>query len=684
MAKFTEIFDAKLPSLKQDRQSKSILRKDDDNLSDAIQELSDSIILLKNRTKSEAQIANELNSLKSGFIEVTDINTEQMEESMSDMLQSLMELQNQNKTFIENNILTNKYLSDMDKRAYESALKDSESVEEMRKIKAELMNQSTDSKFFIKTMSAVRNSLERSDSVDKGVQKRLFKEIDNMGLRFHETGEVNNAAIFDIVDRVSRLTDEDGNAAVSIDSQSRVLEAVEQRVMKNIVMAAKKQGDIEMSKITLSNTQLYNHLGKTLESLDQKSRLHIEQLTESFGEGQLSIEEHTRAVSEVLTKAGKTDEYTTTQLSRLNAHLNVISKNTDPSTNKLSNAEKILQQDQMDLDRENNEKLQGLLDGISTKENVSVRRSALEGVSSAEEAGEAAVDSLFDMVGGGSKGGRRGGRFKGLGKGSKAAGLLGRFGGLARGAGGLAKGLGSTALKAAGPLAAIASTGMAAYDFFSAESGADRKKAAGSGIGGLIGGAIGVLGGPVGIAAGAALGNWLGGKVGEWFSDPEDTIPDEIKEKGPQAILNYVNDLLEPGIKESIAAGEGTYDNSDLEDLKKYKEQLRSKIDGGSSSQDDQAVASLMDQGLDNPAQIAAATGQSLAAVKRAMARRRGPGQFSTTSGHYDTSGFDTDGSGSGTVVPPTTVIQQVSGGSGGQSPDRISDESLTLLAHMV
>ena len=80
----------------------------------------------------------------------------------------------------------------------------------------------------------------------------------------------------------------------------------------------------------------------------------------------------------------------------------------------------------------------------------------------------------------------------------------------------------------------MASTGMSAYSFMDADEQAGRNKALGSGIGGLIGGGIGLLGGPLGVAAGATAGNWIGGKIGSWFTNPSDFIPDDIKAKGPE------------------------------------------------------------------------------------------------------------------------------------------------------
>ena len=417
-SKVERIRDRVLPKLKQESQSNSILGDGGSApLSNAIEELSNSIILLKNKAKSESEIARELSGLKSNFIDVDTIDPKTFTSSITELHQDLLEMQSQTATFIDANIESNKYLSKLDKRDYESSITEANSAEELNKIKSEIVNQSADSQFLIKTLSAVRNGIEDAADLDAKTSKAFYKEIDAIGINFHKNGDVNNAAIQDLVSKVSGLRTEDGSKAVRIDSESQVLKAVEARVLKNVIVGAKQAGDQELTKVSLSINQMNNHLGSVISELDDAQRLKLESLTESYGQGQISLEEHTQSVKRVIEKDGQADEATLVKLSRLETHLNVIGKNTDKKNGTLSNAEQILKKDEAELTRENNDHLRSLLDGINTKDNVAVSSSVLKGVSSAEDLGEkgteTAIDFLMEKAGlGGKKGkrGRKGGR----------------------------------------------------------------------------------------------------------------------------------------------------------------------------------------------------------------------------------------------------------------------------------
>ncbi len=673
-----------LPRLKQENQSNSIFdSKEGSHLSSAIEELSNNIILLKNKAKTEKEVAQLLSNLNSNFIDVDTLDSSTFTESISELHKDLLEMQSQTSVFIESSLESNKYLSKMDKRDYESSLLQAKSVEELNKIKSEITNQSVDSQFLIKTMSAVRNGLEESSSISNDQSKVFYKEIDKIGLKFNKTGEVNNAALIDLVTKVSNLTDGDGNKAVRIDSERQVLKAVEARVLKNVITAAKQSGDNELTKVSLSVTQLGNHLGSVMEELSDSQKLKLESLTESFGKNQISLEEHTSAVRNIIGKGRKLDEDTLMQLSKLRTHLNVIQTNTDPKTDKLSNAEKILKQNEQELNQETNENLKSLLGNIATKENVAVSSSVLEGVSSAEDLGETLTDRLFEAAGSKILG-RKGRRGRGRG----VASLLGKGGlsGLTSAARLGGSGLLSGAMKAAGPLAAIASTGMSAFDFFNSDDEAGRNKALGSGLGGLIGGGIGVLGGPLGIAAGAALGNWVGGKVGSWFSDSSDFIPDEIKEKGKEAELRYIDEILEPAIKAEMVSATGKYNAEDLANLQKYRKSLSSSIKANSKAamdgltpDEETQLSSLIEQGMTSPSQLSISTGIPLSKVNKKL---QGVNQYQPTTATFNKGSNQSEGGKNSSGSTNVQIVQNSGGNSRGRP--RITDESITLLAHMI
>ena len=219
--------------------------------------------------------------------------------------------------------------------------------------------------------------------------------------------------------------------------------------------------------------------------------------------------------------------------------------------------------------------------------------------SSLEEAGEEAGDYLWDLVsdsklGRSTKGKIEGFKRAGRGKLGKIANAVKNSKVVAGGTSAMGAALktGGSALKSvaskAGVIGSVASAGIGAYNYLSADDSAERKEAVGEGIGGTIGslagGALGTLipipG--VGTAVGAAVGGWLGSKIGSWFSskvtDPEDYIPDDIK-KDPNAELAYIDNTLIP----SMIANPSKFNIDDddkqeaLESIQKYRDEVAKK-----------------------------------------------------------------------------------------------------------
>ena len=227
--------------------------------------------------------------------------------------------------------------------------------------------------------------------------------------------------------------------------------------------------------------------------------------------------------------------------------------------------------------------------------------------SSLEEAGEEAGDYLWDLVsdsklGRSTKGKIEGFKRAGRGKLGKIANAVKNSKVVAGGTSAMSAGgtsamsaalkTGGSALKSvaskAGVIGSVASAGIGAYNYLSADDSAERKEAVGEGIGGTIGsiagGALGTLipipG--VGTAVGAAVGGWLGSKIGSWFSskvtDPEDYIPDDIK-KDPNAELAYIDNTLIP----NMIANPSKFNIDDddkqeaLESIQKYRDKVAKK-----------------------------------------------------------------------------------------------------------
>ena len=142
-----------------------------------------------------------------------------------------------------------------------------------------------------------------------------------------------------------------------------------------------------------------------------------------------------------------------------------------------------------------------------------------------------------------------------------------------------AKDLATTGISKLGPKSlaiggGLAAAGLTAYEYTKAEDTAGRKDAIGSGAGAAVGGALGTLI-PipvVGTLAGAAVGSWLGSKLANWFTQPQDLIPDNIKSLGPIEQVSYIEDTLVP---ELVRAGKAS--DSTLGKLRDYEEKLLSK-----------------------------------------------------------------------------------------------------------
>ena len=174
--------------------------------------------------------------------------------------------------------------------------------------------------------------------------------------------------------------------------------------------------------------------------------------------------------------------------------------------------------------------------------------------------------------------------------------LAGRVAGMARGGG-------RAFARFAGPAAGILTAGLTAFDYATAENEREREEALGEGAGALAGGlggaaagaAIGsvvpVIGTTIGAIIGGGIGAFgggaLGSKVSSWFSDPEDHIPDEVKEQGPLYEALYVDRM--------IASDSEWYEPEDVDALQEYRSELVSdgNIDSYLATMEEGALAEV-------------------------------------------------------------------------------------------
>ena len=107
----------------------------------------------------------------------------------------------------------------------------------------------------------------------------------------------------------------------------------------------------------------------------------------------------------------------------------------------------------------------------------------------------------------------------------------------------------------------LISPALTVYDYASADSDEERTRALGGGAGGwagakagaLVGGALGSVVPVLGTAAGATVGGLLGGVGGyflggdlaaDWFTDAEDSIPDQVRSAGPESEIEHIRSML--------------------------------------------------------------------------------------------------------------------------------------------
>lgn len=538
------------------------------------------------------------------------------------------------------------------------------------------LSSSMDGKFLLKTLSAIKNGID-SSSVDEAVAKELSDSVAKITEDFKTYGNANLLELQKLIDDVAAVKDADGNRSIKIDQESEVQSAVNQAMSNDLLMdksadliddlidAAKQlnlsseepikkldEGLISISQFLEQlrtdgiNTDSLENIVKFHTSSQNARSLEIERAMTSLNEsivprqevddlksmylsGQMTADAMMEKFQE-FSKQGALGEDGGKLLRDLATVLKMIEANTDPDNNELSNAEKIVQNNQFDLERSNNSLLEEMLDKLDVNDNDEVRAGLLDGASSAEEAGEKVAGGLIDRamdlfgnkdggvdVDGGTReedrqGRRRGRSSRRTGSGDGPSPRRGRFGRIKDGASNLLSRAGSAASsagpalgmasKVAAPLAVAASLGMAAYDYSEAEDSAERKDAVGTGLGGaagaLAGGKLGAIGGAaigsfvpvVGTAAGAAVGGIVGAAAGAmagtsvgqtisgWFSDITDTIPDKVKESGLLNQVDYIDRVMMPAVQADLASKSPSYGPDDLDDLKEYRAKLIKQI----------------------------------------------------------------------------------------------------------
>lgn len=328
-------------------------------------------------------------------------------------------------------------------------------------------------------------------------------------------------------------------------------------------------------------------------SPDSIDKVNYQAASDLYREGGMTSEEFKSLVSEL-------EGIDSSDIDRLAEVLEEIKNNTDPDNNKLAHADQLRAESRKDSEIE---ALEGIQEALEASQSSESSKSFIDGILNAsdeEVLGANVVDSLYDSYYGtetGPDGKTRKDRSRSSRNNRSRAPRSGKTSGLKSmaskglsGAASLGTGLlnGSSGLiKAAPVIGAAASIGLGAYDYYNSEDSSDRIDAVSTGTGGAAGAAAGaaigsmifpgvgtIVGGVVGGVAGSMSGGWLG----DLMKDPEDYIPDSVKEMGAESEVEYINSQLYPDMVRSIASGESKFDEDDVKDLMKYREKLISKI----------------------------------------------------------------------------------------------------------
>jgi len=539
---------------------------------------------------------------------------------------------------IEHRINSSKYISKKSKRSYESVLNHIEKKEDLQKLEKIITKESLSSELLIKMLSSIKQDIEakKEDFEKEGIdyQKEYLSKIDEIAINYQKTGLLDTSEIKKIIKSLDESS-VDVNIRVDIKDSLRKLE--ESTYIKTIQNLLSEQVDIftktlskdEEKKIEPIKKEYQagslsfkdftkkvsevginiERLSKVIDSLSESNRLkdnliqsYMEKIKDNFSsekdkkelfyleelyrQNKITTEEITnqiKALSKGLDNKSqsKVEEY----LYELKTTNEVLVENS-----KETNLDKIAEQNK--LERE--EKLiETLEDATNSLKDIKADRNIMGkvlGSSSAEELGENLTDTVLDQIGDAldldflrdednpNKGKRRKGRrttrgkskgrFKSLKNITKRFGKKGKF---------LSK-LGvvskiPTVAKGAG----LISAGVGLYNYTTAENEEEQKDAIGSTVGSFIGGGLGTFFGPAGTVIGASLGSMAGSYVSGLFTDIDDYIPNDIKEKGVIDELMYIDEVLEPQVEQSIQNKDGSFEKDDLDELRKYRKELESE-----------------------------------------------------------------------------------------------------------
>lgn len=456
--------------------------------------------------------------------------------------------------------------------------------------------------------------IEKRSKISNQVNRAVNKYNDNKSVDIYE--------LKSLTDTVRSLTDSTNSAFEAIDKLVKMdtQSLVRQQVNKSLVAAGGSPRDAFKLNTGRMTPQEYSDKNRLVSVLDKslskdsiitnvlndnsptdpRSRHDYQSLVNSYRNGSMNPQTFSQS-ARVLPGIDPV------KMNKLEEILSKIEQNTDPNTNKMSNADEIRNQSRSNAELKAFKEISEFLKAAKTDNKSNTTASAMLNSSSDRDLGYNAVNQgLFgelvddaDLLDG-EKRTRKGPKSKSpkVRTETPKAGARprGKFGSVLRAGKSVAKAAAKGGSKSIGALSSIGkgagraipgvgtaiTVGMGAYDYANAEDNAERIDAvsttsgalAGAGLGAAVGSVVPVVGTAIGAVVGGLLGAWGGSWLGDKVKDPIDLIPDSTKDKGPMAELNYIDNALYPTIYASIQSGDSQYSKDDLDKLLKYRKDL--------------------------------------------------------------------------------------------------------------
>lgn len=472
-------------------------------------------------------------------------------------------------------------------------------------------------KLLEKTLAASLDAIKKIEDSEK--KREMTERVDKSIDQFQTDSSIDMYELKALTDSIQKLTGVADSAfdavdkLVDLDYKSLIREQVSSNLTslggsdsdKSLLQSgqmsiddyAKKYNLTSAVDVSMNSDSIITDLLSRTAPTNPESKADYSELVNELRKGNLNSQTFTES-ARVLPGVDAR------MMNKLAILLDKIAENTDPD-NQLSHADKLRQESrsQMEVDalKDISDKLDDSKSSDDSESRIAQALATQDNQQLGENLADMAFDSAGDMLGTGDEStrtdreNRRRRRRVRNGRAPRATGGLAARTAKAGSSitGTLSKGARSLGGKA-GLLGGALALGYGAYDYANAEDSASRidavtdngGMAAGAAAGGMLGATVGsivpIVGTTIGGIAGGLIGGVAGSGIGQWigdqFKDLSDYIPDSVKQRGPVAELNYIDNVLYPSAYTEISAGNSKFDKDDLVKLMKYRDDLL-KID---------------------------------------------------------------------------------------------------------